>query len=448
MLGKLVTVAQQTLDHKVISYACICVEIDLNNPLPESLEIYLGSSSWVQSLDYESMPFRCRVCHEYGHIQWQCPKVNKNSHSNRPSPSSLPKEAEANTEKAPKSDADLGKDKEGFVPIKSRARNHGQKRSFRDRQTDEGLNQFEVLNSLALEEGIPMDAILNKDLGSDSHISHNTIVVHNPHVVQDQNVTMDEPLQDDMVLVDWAKAVCDRSKDSSHSLGVQQHPLKKGSFAPSSTVGRKKDHEKIKFIGDLLVESGSVKTINAHFSPSPPRFFSLGIMLLVSGISVSVNALALMMDVLALVDVKPSNGIFTWNNRWSGEEAIFERLDRFLVSCFWVGDDLVTISEILDWKGSDHWPIKFSASSFLAPKNPPFKFQLMWLQDSSLHDLVAKWWREGGPSFGTAMKRSALECLVVITHQIWGNGFSDALRKEKSRVVCNVEEWELREDIF
>ncbi|GLJ52334.1 hypothetical protein SUGI_1113110 [Cryptomeria japonica] len=144
-----------------------------------------------------------------------------------PSPSSLPKEAEANTEKAPKSDADLGKDKEGFVPIKSRARNHGQKRSFRDRQTDEGLNQFEVLNSLALEEGIPMDAILNKDLGSDSHISHNTIVVHNPHVVQDQNVTMDEPLQDDMVLVDWAKAVCDRSKDSSHSLGVQQHPLKK-----------------------------------------------------------------------------------------------------------------------------------------------------------------------------------------------------------------------------
>ncbi|XP_059077880.1 uncharacterized protein LOC131876481 [Cryptomeria japonica] len=241
LLGKPAVVAQQTLDHKVISYARICVEIDLNNPLPDSLEICLGSSSWVQSLDYESLPFRCRVYHEYGNLQRQCPKVNKNSHFDKSSPSSSPKEAEADIGKAPISDTDLGKDKEGFFPVKSRARNRGQKRSFRDRQTDEGLNRFEDI-----------------------------FVVHDTRVVQDQNVTMEEPLQDDMVLADLAKVVCDRIKGSSHSLGVQQRPLKKSSFDPSSIVGRKKDLEMIKLTGDLLVESTSVKTIDAHFSPSPP----------------------------------------------------------------------------------------------------------------------------------------------------------------------------------
>ena len=57
---------------------------------------------------------------------------------------------------------------------------------------------------------------------------------------------------------------------------------------------------------------------------------------------------------LNLIDVKPRSGIFTWNNRRSGTEAISERLDRFRVSCFWLDIRWSTRSEILDWRGSDH----------------------------------------------------------------------------------------------
>lgn len=40
------------------------------------------------------------------------------------------------------------------------------------------------------------------------------------------------------------------------------------------------------------------------------------------------------MELLNLIDVKLTNEIYTWNNwRW-GADAIFERIDRFLVSCF------------------------------------------------------------------------------------------------------------------
>ena len=41
-----------------------------------------------------------------------------------------------------------------------------------------------------------------------------------------------------------------------------------------------------------------------------------------------------MIDSLNLIDVKPTNGVFTWNNRRYGVEAISERLDRFLVSYY------------------------------------------------------------------------------------------------------------------
>ena len=81
-----------------------------------------------------------------------------------------------------------------------------------------------------------------------------------------------------------------------------------------------------------------------------------------------------MIDSLNLIDVKPTNGVFTWNNRRCGVEAISEMLDRFLVSCYWMNNRLMTNSEILDWRGSNHWPIKLSITAYGVTKNPSFKF--------------------------------------------------------------------------
>ena len=135
----------------MISFAQICVEIDLNNPLPDSMEICLGSSSWIQQLDYESLPFRCWFCHEYGHLLRNFPKVRKDADSPSSAPPPLGKEDKG---KAPMMDKPQGKDSEGFVPIKTKAKGRGQKRPFKDRQTDGSFNRFEVLENLALEGGV------------------------------------------------------------------------------------------------------------------------------------------------------------------------------------------------------------------------------------------------------------------------------------------------------
>ncbi|KAH9298772.1 hypothetical protein KI387_030454, partial [Taxus chinensis] len=49
-------------------YARICVLMDLNNPLPAKILLVIDKEEWEQILDYENIPFRCHLCHEYGHL--------------------------------------------------------------------------------------------------------------------------------------------------------------------------------------------------------------------------------------------------------------------------------------------------------------------------------------------------------------------------------------------
>ena len=58
----------------------------------------------------------------------------------------------------------------------------------------------------------------------------------------------------------------DVAKSSMPSqLGILQKDGKKGGSKKSVKLGRKKDLEKIKMMGETLVESGSVKTLDSHF---------------------------------------------------------------------------------------------------------------------------------------------------------------------------------------
>ena len=138
LLGKPIAITHQSLDKKVISYARICVEINLNNPLP--LEIFLGASSWVQNLDYESLPFQCRICHEYGHLQRQCPHnltskgVDGSTTGNASGLVDTIGKGQPqmdNTTKGKNQQDAIGKEKaqmqnkDGFTPIHPQAKGHG-----------------------------------------------------------------------------------------------------------------------------------------------------------------------------------------------------------------------------------------------------------------------------------------------------------------------------------
>ncbi|GLJ10532.1 hypothetical protein SUGI_0129880 [Cryptomeria japonica] len=71
----MVDVESSDIFHSTLSR--ILVDLDISNGLP--FEILLNSSkgSWVQSLDYEEIPFCCRRCFKTGHVVENCGFENK-----------------------------------------------------------------------------------------------------------------------------------------------------------------------------------------------------------------------------------------------------------------------------------------------------------------------------------------------------------------------------------
>lgn len=67
-LGSFVKIADATARGRYTSFARICVYMNISEPLPEMIELECEGKVWMQLLDYEHIPFRCRRCHEYGHL--------------------------------------------------------------------------------------------------------------------------------------------------------------------------------------------------------------------------------------------------------------------------------------------------------------------------------------------------------------------------------------------
>ena len=126
------------------------MELDLSKPLLDAVEMCAGSHSWVQQLDYETLPFRCRLCHEYGHLVRRCPKAK--SMEQQPPP---PSRNTSGIDKGKKPASGEGKDAEGFLQVKAQNHNRGQKRTLMERQNEDTFNKFEVLDELGHQEVNP-----------------------------------------------------------------------------------------------------------------------------------------------------------------------------------------------------------------------------------------------------------------------------------------------------
>lgn len=51
--------------------------MDLKQPLPDTVRLFQEDQEWIQVIDYEHVPFRCRKCHALGHLLRDCPLNNK-----------------------------------------------------------------------------------------------------------------------------------------------------------------------------------------------------------------------------------------------------------------------------------------------------------------------------------------------------------------------------------
>jgi hypothetical protein len=63
-----VKTSEATLKGRYTSYARICIEMDVSRALPEAISLEFRDGEWIQSIDYEQIPLRCKICHEHGHL--------------------------------------------------------------------------------------------------------------------------------------------------------------------------------------------------------------------------------------------------------------------------------------------------------------------------------------------------------------------------------------------
>jgi hypothetical protein len=72
-IGVYVKSSEATKQRRYTSYARICVYLNIAKPLPGSITLEYHDEEWSQTIDYEHIPFRCRKCHEHGHLFRECP---------------------------------------------------------------------------------------------------------------------------------------------------------------------------------------------------------------------------------------------------------------------------------------------------------------------------------------------------------------------------------------
>jgi hypothetical protein len=105
-LGRFIKIDTERIEKGFVTFARICVEIDLSQGLPDRILIDWGDGDpFIQMVDYENTAFRCRSCQQTGHLQATCPlsptppstfgarkRANgwqgPKSHKSRPNPSS------------------------------------------------------------------------------------------------------------------------------------------------------------------------------------------------------------------------------------------------------------------------------------------------------------------------------------------------------------------------
>ena len=63
--------------------ARISVHLNPREGLAEAIQLHYRNWSFIQALDYEQLPFRCHICHMYGHMAKDFPlpmrkRPNKN----------------------------------------------------------------------------------------------------------------------------------------------------------------------------------------------------------------------------------------------------------------------------------------------------------------------------------------------------------------------------------
>jgi exonuclease III len=148
-----------------------------------------------------------------------------------------------------------------------------------------------------------------------------------------------------------------------------------------------------------------------------------------------------LIDNLHLIDLDTSNGLHTWTNRRTGSHQIACRLDRFLVSETLMLEGTSMESTILNFPGSDHWPLQLWVDISATPGKKPFRFESFWLDHPDFQENIQTWWREAEVPRGSKMYKFQQK-LKNLKHtlKLWNQNTFGNIFDAKKQLLAQMEE--------
>lgn len=126
---------------------------------------------------------------------------------------------------------------------------------------------------------------------------------------------------------------------------------------------------------------------------------------------------------------------FTWWNGRTGNDCIFERLDRMLINIEW--QNLFSYSEVdhLPRTGSDHAPMLLNCENRISSQQKPFRFLKFWTEHETFKDVVRLNWDpsiSSNPFLDFKRKiKKVKRALSIWSKETFGNIFQQLIIREE-----------------
>jgi len=273
-VGQYVKASEATKIRKYTSYARICIYMDISKPLPGSITLEYQDDDWNQTLDYEHIPFRCRKCHEHGHLFRDCPL---NASGTKPSET---------------------KQKDGFTNVTGRRKNPTKKQNQSMASKNSSKNAFEALNLVPQEKvaqvptQTPTHAKGKNPENPKNDIQKETIQTTHTSQDEDTNMLLNETELEEIDLEKLEEALnqkdlqhipveqlrkvhkvfTDSTAGSTARLGIMTDPSleNKKPSKENKRRGRKPAQQLIKEAGHLMINSGQIQRLSESYLQPPP----------------------------------------------------------------------------------------------------------------------------------------------------------------------------------
>ena len=82
-IGKPLSFDLATKERRRLSYACICVELNVDSTMPTEITVNLRGEELIVTVTYEWKQRKCNKCRSFGHSQSTCPKEIANEDSKK-----------------------------------------------------------------------------------------------------------------------------------------------------------------------------------------------------------------------------------------------------------------------------------------------------------------------------------------------------------------------------